>query len=204
MSTTPIAGTVRQFPSMMNARTAGLTLLEVLIALLVLSIGLVGMASLQLMSLQSAHSSYYRSLASAAALDTEERMWIQLRETVLDNPATAPLCMTATDIQGVITESQAAWRPTTAGGVSNAGIPNLQITTNVDDDNDGRDDEEREDTSNVATNWVYAWQEIPIRLTWTEGRFGDGGVGDDGQAQSFVESFDYVIRIPCVSDIQQT
>lgn len=56
----------------------GLTLLEVLIALLVLSIGLVGVAALTIQSLQNTHSALYTSLASAAALDFEERLWIEL------------------------------------------------------------------------------------------------------------------------------
>ena len=56
----------------------GLTLLEVLIALLVLSIGLIGAAVLTVQSLQNTHSALYTSLASAAALDLEERLWIDL------------------------------------------------------------------------------------------------------------------------------
>lgn len=55
----------------------GLTLLEVLIALIVLSVGLLGVAALTLQSLQNVHSSLYTSLASAAALDYEERLWLQ-------------------------------------------------------------------------------------------------------------------------------
>ena len=55
----------------------GLTLLEVLIALIVLSVGLLGVAALTLQSLQNVHSSLYTSLASAAALDYEERLWMQ-------------------------------------------------------------------------------------------------------------------------------
>ena len=55
----------------------GLTLLEVLIALIVLSVGLIGVAALTLKSIQNVHSSLYTSLASAAALDYEERLWMQ-------------------------------------------------------------------------------------------------------------------------------
>ena len=55
----------------------GLTLLEVLIALIVLSVGLIGVAALTLQSLQNVHSSLYTSLASAAALDYEERLWLE-------------------------------------------------------------------------------------------------------------------------------
>ena len=59
----------------------GLTLLEVLIALLILSIGLVGAAVLMVQSLQNTHSSLHTSLASAAALDFEERLWLDLGRT---------------------------------------------------------------------------------------------------------------------------
>ncbi len=65
----------------------GLTLLEVLIALLVLSIGLVGAAVLTVQSLQSTHSSLHTSLASAAALDFEERLWVDLGRISAGCPA---------------------------------------------------------------------------------------------------------------------
>lgn len=67
-------------------RQFGLSLIEVLIALLVLSIGLVGLAALHLNSLSGTHSSYYRSLASSIALDLEERAWVALATTSADCP----------------------------------------------------------------------------------------------------------------------
>jgi len=69
-------------PQLFSKRTrthsTGLSLLEVLIALLVLSVGLIGVAVLTVQSLQNIHSSLYTSLASAAALDFEERLWLEL------------------------------------------------------------------------------------------------------------------------------
>lgn len=178
-------------PESMPRRVRGLSLIEVLIALLVLSIGLVGMASLQLTSLKSAHSSYYRSLASAAALDTEERLWLRLRETVLADPATnPPFCMPAATMDKVLAESQTAWQAPMDGSSSKAGIPNLAI---VRPEAPEETPNSREDTSNGGV-WTYRWQQIPIRLTWTENRLGEGADGD------FTESFDYVIRIPCVAE----
>ncbi len=59
----------------------GMTLIEVMVALLVLSIGLVGVAALTISSVTSAHSAYYRTLASAMAVDAEERMWINFAES---------------------------------------------------------------------------------------------------------------------------
>ncbi len=53
----------------------GLTLIEVMVALLVLSIGLIGIAGLTLFGLQSVHSSYQTSIASVIASDVEEWLW---------------------------------------------------------------------------------------------------------------------------------
>lgn len=63
----------------MHAR--GLSLIEVMIALLILSLGLVGLAALHLNSLSGTHASYYQSIASSVALDLEERAWVELATT---------------------------------------------------------------------------------------------------------------------------
>mgnify|MGYP001815002980 CR=1 FL=1 len=55
-------------------RQQGMTLLEVLIALLVLSIGLLGMAGLQATSIRNNQSAYMRSQASILAYDAIDRM----------------------------------------------------------------------------------------------------------------------------------
>lgn len=69
-------------PKLAYARAqTGISLIEALIALLVLSIGLAGLAGLQLNSVTAVHSSYLRSIASTAALDFEERTWLQAAET---------------------------------------------------------------------------------------------------------------------------
>lgn len=52
----------------------GLTLVEILIALLILSIGLLGLAGLQTMSLRFNTSAYYRTQATALAYDFADRM----------------------------------------------------------------------------------------------------------------------------------
>lgn len=67
----------------------GLSLIEILVALLVLSIGLAGMAALHLNSLKNVSSSYYRSLASTIALDYEERLWLEAARLADTDPATA-------------------------------------------------------------------------------------------------------------------
>ena len=52
----------------------GLTLLEVLIAVLVLSIGLLGMAGLQTVSMKASQSAYLGSQAAALAYDMADRV----------------------------------------------------------------------------------------------------------------------------------
>lgn len=62
--------------SIVNGKSQrGVTLIEVMIAVLVLSIGLLGVAAMQLKALQSASHSYQRSLATMAAQDAVERLW---------------------------------------------------------------------------------------------------------------------------------
>ena len=55
-------------------RQQGLTLLEVMIAVMVLSIGLVGVAALQMYGLQSNQSSYHRTVATYQAWDIADRI----------------------------------------------------------------------------------------------------------------------------------
>lgn len=61
-----------------NAKVYGFTLVEALVALLVLAVGVLGLVSMQLKSLQGAHVSYQRSVATMAAQDMVERLWVQL------------------------------------------------------------------------------------------------------------------------------
>ncbi|WP_151442379.1 type IV pilus modification protein PilV [Halomonas lysinitropha] len=56
----------------------GFTLIEALVALLVLAVGVLGLATMQLKAMQGAHVSYQRSVATMAAQDMVERLWIQL------------------------------------------------------------------------------------------------------------------------------
>ncbi len=57
-----------------RTRSAGFSLLEVLVALLVLSIGLLGIAGLQVVSLRSNHGAYLRGKAVLSAYDMADRM----------------------------------------------------------------------------------------------------------------------------------
>ena len=57
-----------------RARTAGFSLIEVMVALLVLSIGLLGMAGLLVVAVKTNHSAYLRTQASFVAQSMADRM----------------------------------------------------------------------------------------------------------------------------------
>jgi len=57
-----------------RCRQRGLTLIEVLVAVLILGIGLLGIAGLQVRGMQFNHSAYLRSQASILAYDMLDRM----------------------------------------------------------------------------------------------------------------------------------
>jgi type IV pilus assembly protein PilV len=64
-------------------KSSGMTLVEILIALLILSIGLLGLASLQTLSLKFNTSAYYRTQATQLAYDFADRMRAN-RQAALD------------------------------------------------------------------------------------------------------------------------
>jgi len=77
----------------------GMTLVEVLVAVLVLSIGLLGLASLQMTVLRSNHSAYLRSQATLLAQDITERM-LANRSAALAGKYDAANCTTNPDCDG--------------------------------------------------------------------------------------------------------
>lgn len=122
----------------------GLTLIEVLIALLVLSIGLVGIALLHVKSLQFAHSSYYASVASAAALDLEERLWVALASR-------QDGCLDSQDVEDVLDALEGLWVEQDPARVA---VPGMQIQPRT-------------------AVFTPLFTEVPITLAWTDARFVD-------------------------------
>ena len=145
----------------------GLTLIEVLIALLVLSIGLAGIAALHLTALRNVHSSYYTSIASSAALDLEERLW--LAASGLEEG-----CLTDGEVRGVVSALQQQWSSAEAGQVT---IPGLAI-----DDDDIAVSNGRLSGDSDSDFWT----EVSIAMTWSGERFGE----ED-------EVFRYATRVIC-------
>lgn len=139
-------------------REAGLSLIEVMIALVVLSIGLTGMAALHLNSLKNAHSSYYRSIASTMALDFEERLWMQVADFDVDG------CPNPEGVRETLAEE---WNTeySELAGARRTRIPN--VNSQILDTRDGANDQ---------------WREVDLRLTWAESRL----VGEqDGEGEQF-------------------
>jgi type IV pilus assembly protein PilV len=96
-------------------RCQGLTLVEILIALLVLSIGLLGLAGLQTMSLKFNTSAYYRTQATALAYDFADRMRANRQAALAGSYNVAlqdppPACGAAVLAATAVEEDIAAWR----------------------------------------------------------------------------------------------
>lgn len=160
-----------------HGREQGLTILEVLIALAILSLGLAGLAIMHMNSLKYAHSAYYRSIASAVALDFEERLWLRFADTsVLDcpdssasgqaHPALVADWSTRSELPGD------HWSG--FGGTKVTQIYNLNIA------------------AGAVTTTTFA--EMPVTLSWSEARFDDAeSIVDEANT----ESYEYTIRMLC-------
>lgn len=126
---------------------AGLTLIEVLIALLVLSLGLAGLATLYLISLASVHSGLLTSLSSSIALDFEERLWVEVGRA---GDGSCPVVST------VIDELESDWSRSDQGFLSLPGSFSVAAGTVIPGER---------------------FQEIPVTVTWSENRFVDAENG---------------------------
>jgi len=139
-------------PQKSFTRCRGMTLVEILVALLVLSIGLLGLAALQNTSLRFNTGAYYRTQATALAYDLTDRMRAN-REAALDGAYTValqdppPACNAiALDLGSVAEQDLAAWRnalacriPQSTGAVETNGNEfTITVTwdSNLEDDDD--------------------------------------------------------------------
>ena len=119
----------------------GLTLIEVLVALLVLSLGLTGLATLYLTSLSSVHSGLLSSLASSVALDFEERLWVEVARS---GDGSCP------EVATVVDQVQSHWSQSENSDL--LGLPGLGLIT-----------------GSILEGGRFV--QIPISVTWCEGRF---------------------------------
>ena len=160
---------------------SGLSILEVLIALVILSVGLVGLAGMHMNSLQYVHSAYFRSLASSVALDLEERSWREISKTGVSD------CLDVSESGLVFTSLTTDWVDrnylpedhwTGWGGEKQATMPTVDV-----------------DLTGATTTAIYS--ETPITISWSDVRFDsteDIAITDES---AFDESYDYNLRILC-------
>ena len=88
--------------------SAGLTLIEALVALLVLTFGLLGVAGLMAHSLKNNHSSYLRSQATVLAYDIADRM--RANRAAVESGAYQLDLDDDPASEGVAQEDMVAWR----------------------------------------------------------------------------------------------
>ncbi len=137
-------------PQSRSNPVAGVTLIEVLVALLVLSVGLVGIASLNLFGLKSVHSSLQSSTASVIALDLEEWLWEALGNDQLDTRAACEIVLT--DFRGqwfANNDAERSWLP--AGSL-------VGTCSDV-----------------VLGSQGDCWIRVEFDITWTEQRLAENG-----------------------------
>ena len=149
----------------------GVTLIEVLVAVLVLSIGLVGVASLLLFSLKSVHSSYQTSVASAIALDVEEWLWESLRD---DASLDADGCPDFAAVVGRVSDHWSRSGALEGRNGTLVTLPNLAIGL--------VDAAEKFPVAAMDPDRIRA----QVRVSWDEGRFGGAS-----------EIFEYLVQVPC-------
>ncbi|WP_026331383.1 type IV pilus modification protein PilV [Thioalkalivibrio sp. ALE11] len=156
----------QQRPSLRKSR--GVTLIEVLVAVLVLSIGLIGLAALQANALQANHSSYMRSQATNLAYDIADRMRTNRQAALSGDYDTA-----FTDNEGT-------------GGACN---PNLSLTGDLAD-------QDLAQWKNAIACTLPAGQAsvfrngdtFTITVRWQEDRIDDDD-DDDAPADGYTEVF---------------
>lgn len=161
-------------------RTLGFSLLEVLIALVVLSVGLIGIGALTVKSLQSVHSSLFTSVASAAALDFEERLWLEV-----GGLSEGDGCPTV----GFLGDFRADWTAT----ANQVGLPGLAVNVGSPEVFARENDVDRN-----------AWVRVSLSLVWREERFGVSPADSEednedtaGSCEPGFECFRYIASAPC-------
>ena len=141
-----MAAGLSRFP---NRRCEGLTLIEVLIALIVLSIGILGLATLQTASLNFNNSASQRTQATVLAYDMADKMRANRQaalagdyDIALEDPP--PACAAPAVVGTVAAQDVSSWRmalacrlPLATGSIARAGN---QVTLVVQwDDSHGQE-----------------------------------------------------------------
>lgn len=145
----------------------GVTLIEVLAALVIISIGLLGIASLQANSLKLNHSAYLRSQATELAYEMVERMRANRDQARLGN---YDLALTSAAPAGadLISTDQAAW----INEITRV-LPNGQGSI----------------TSTQVTAGPPPLRRVTVTVNWFDDRTLAGSVTDDFSNFSFTTEF---------------
>jgi len=180
---------VNKFPIRHVRAQQGLTLLEILIALLVLAIGMAGLGALMLTALTNVQSASQFSLASAVSLDFEERLWYEVAHRSATNPGSLSSqgCLTDSQIREVAVGENGLVAQWTAEG----SFGGWEWTSSDRFRAPGLDlevDFENLSSQSSESNSGISWQIIPFTVQWTETRF---GLQDDQ------EQFNALITIVC-------
>lgn len=124
-----------------RARQRGLSMIEVLVAIVIISLGLLGMAGLQAASLRGSQSAVYRSQAAQFAADMAERMRGNLGDArnyaiAIGDPV--PSGTTVTDLDRADWLARLATLPAGTGGIVVDTVNNVvSITVQWDDSRAG-------------------------------------------------------------------
>ena len=169
--------------NLLKTRQRGLTLIEILVALLVLSVGLVGLSALTLRTLQNAHSSSHFSLASAIALELEEQSWFVLAnesaaEFTAGSSGLVNGCLTQPQVEDLVASIATEWSSS-----DRYFIPGLSVDLNL-----GSGDWGTLVVQQSLASTAVRWIQIPFTVGWTESRFTDAMGG---------ESINFSITVPC-------
>lgn len=83
---------MRMIPENAGCKSAGFTMIEVLVALIILAIGLLGVAGMQALSLKQTSNSNIRSLVTMHAYDLSERMRSESNDVTVFEKALSADC----------------------------------------------------------------------------------------------------------------
>lgn len=159
------------------ARQRGVTLIEVLVALVVVAVGLLGAANLQVRALQSQQNSYNATVANLIAKDVKERMWLLMVSA--DESGVYRSCSdlsASNPVESIESLAHSEWQEA---------LPELSV--NIDS----------EAFSGSPCAFV-------VSIKWRDDRFGWIGVdlgepdGEGGESQ--YGSFDYYVRLPGIEN----
>jgi type IV pilus assembly protein PilV len=121
-------------PLLWQARQNGMSLVEVLVALVVLSVGMLGIAGLYVEEMRANRTALTRTQAVSLANDMADRIRANPRGGIdYEGPATLHACVAGVQCssQELAQDDVARWRTTVAATLPNASVPVIDFTPAV-------------------------------------------------------------------------